>query len=129
MRYLNWVTLQEQLYRTFASPWADRPLDPEPDFKARCRASAIIEPPSVTPQGVEQWEQTYGSVAVQLSHAQAFLHPHGAATCAAQMSLQPVLPTGSAPRSLPEAASLAGTPAGKVCPLVCPPCMQLHGGA
>ena len=25
----------EQLYRTFASPWADRPLDPEPDFKAR----------------------------------------------------------------------------------------------
>ena len=25
----------EQLYRTFASPWADRPLDPEPEFKAR----------------------------------------------------------------------------------------------
>ena len=23
----------EQLYKTFASPWAERPLEPDPDFK------------------------------------------------------------------------------------------------
>lgn len=32
----------EQLYKTFASPWAERPLEPDPDFKVgppRARAT------------------------------------------------------------------------------------------
>ena len=28
----------ENVYRTFASPWADAPLRPEPDFKVRSKA-------------------------------------------------------------------------------------------
>ena len=34
----------EQLYRTFASPWADRPLDPEPEFKARSASALLCHP-------------------------------------------------------------------------------------
>lgn len=32
----------EQLYKSFASPWAERPLDPDPDFKVPCQPSLSL---------------------------------------------------------------------------------------